>query len=193
MNNPQISYFSVLLTYHRLTITKSSRIKALEYLMDTSASPSLEVPDPTPCGECGNDIHRPSALFEVFDCRVCTNHTVFCVCCNGTCRSPQIRQDGTYADCNACASTGLMILCDQCDSDGHIGERRDGRRILCQTCHGKGAIRCPRCDATREVWVFRRFCLGEDGDDGSSRRHPNARDIPRHIWSRVNLDERNTS
>lgn len=163
--------------------------------MDTAASPSTVVPDPTPCGECGNDINRPSALFEVFDCRVCTNHTVHCVCCNGTCTSPQTRQDGTHPDCNACASTGLMIPCNECASNGYRAERIGGRRVrnLCQTCHGKGAMRCPRCDGTREVWVFRRFCFGEDGDAGSSRRHPHARDFPRHVWNRVTLDERNTS
>lgn len=191
----QISYFFVLLTYSRLIISKSSRPEGLGVPHGHFSTPSLEGPDPTPCEDCGNDITRPSAFYALTNCPVCTNRTVFCVVCNGRCTTEQIREDMTYPDCNACVGTGMMVSCSRCDGTGvrleHIGTREI--EYPCVTCGNKGALRCPRCDAAGEVSVFRRFCPGADLEDRPRRRHPNACNIPRRNWSRVDLDERNTS
>lgn len=163
--------------------------------MDTSASPNHEVPDPTPCEGCGHDINRPIAFYALIDCPVCTNRTVLCVVCDGGCTTGQIREDGTDPDCNACVGTGLMVSCIKCDGTGLRVGHIDNRRVEypCLTCGTKGALRCPRCDTDGEVSVFRRFCPGEDIEGRPRRRHPNACDIDRHNWSRVDLDERNIS
>lgn len=102
------------------------------------------------------------------------------------------RQDGSSADCNACVGTGLMIVCCECEGSGMRSGLVGAFEVeyQCPKCDGKGLLRCMKCDAAGEVWVFERFCAGDGPEYNPQRRHPNSQNFQRRDWGRVEVDGR---
>jgi hypothetical protein len=137
------------------------------------------------CASCEQDIGYPCGIWERQHCQHCAGRIVDCHVCDGRGLNRMLLiERNIRVDCGACVGTGNMMICRRCDGRGFVRDHRG--TVQCDACEERRDLRCQVCQAAGWVWIFLRFCPGDNsGPEGSRRRHPTSSGVPRDIWGRT--------